>query len=264
MDKPRNTVITGLSPRALKFELHDMVRKEVDGGEEIYLLDHYILLTDDEGEFHNCWGNVAIRPVFEKDYEQFRKDYQDKIKGDVFNITDKCGDDVSLMIYRIEGNEEYDPRQPGKWCLWHNNKEIARVQSELCEARANSENPFDENTKDEYVLKYRGVLREFGRWYGDNKFDLPTGIELSFVHSVGYTVAKKRDTPYQLTGPQSATIKLLHEHFLIGTPELRQDTILELIDSKSKRLKDVFHNNSEARNDLIASGKRRGTYRLNI
>ena len=68
---------------------------------------------------------------------------------------------------------------------------------------------------------------------------------------------------YIFTPFQSATVKLLHEANLNGTPYLRGDWLLEEIDADSKRVDDLFKGHV-AWNTLIKKGPRQGTFFLDI
>ncbi len=58
-------------------------------------------------------------------------------------------------------------------------------------------------------------------------------------------------------------VRILHENYLNGTPDVCQHYILEELNSTSKRLRDIFQHSNDFRK-IIKKGARRGTYRLNI
>jgi hypothetical protein len=66
---------------------------------------------------------------------------------------------------------------------------------------------------------------------------------------------------YQFTKSQAACVKVLWEEWKNKTPEMDQQTVLELADSSSNRLIDVFRDHP-AWGTMIVSGKTKGSYRL--
>ena len=68
---------------------------------------------------------------------------------------------------------------------------------------------------------------------------------------------------FHLTPPQAHCLRLLHEAYLRGTPELRGDFLLEEAESKSSKMSDVFKR-SPAWKTLIVQGERKGAYRLDL
>jgi hypothetical protein len=85
-------------------------------------------------------------------------------------------------------------------------------------------------------------------------------LKSCFSHSPDYRTAQG----YSLTKSQAAVVKLLHENWVNGTPELGQEFILDQIESGQSRLADVFKKNKPAYNALICRGRGKGTFRLNI
>jgi hypothetical protein len=73
-----------------------------------------------------------------------------------------------------------------------------------------------------------------------------------------------RGKKFTLTPAQSQVIKILHEAWTRGTPELRQAYLLEQLETPSKRLRDSFKSNRDAWKALIRRGERKGTVRLNL
>ena len=84
-----------------------------------------------------------------------------------------------------------------------------------------------------------------------------------FTHATDYRSVNLRGRRYFLTASQAAAIRILHEHCRQNTPDIGQHTLLELIESKAKRLRRVFRK-SNAWGELIVTGKTKGTCRLNI
>ena len=96
----------------------------------------------------------------------------------------------------------------------------------------------------------------------------PSGTERAgehfFKHSRDYRSINKDGQDYTLTTNQAIVIDLLHENYKQGTPDISQTFILDTIGTNTTRLRDVFKDNPEAWNNLVAQGKRKGLYRLNI
>ncbi len=84
-----------------------------------------------------------------------------------------------------------------------------------------------------------------------------------FTYATDYRSVKLRGRRYFLTESQATAIRILHEHYLQDTPDIGQHTLLELVESKAKRLRRVFRK-SNAWGELIVTGKTKGTFRLNI
>ena len=84
-----------------------------------------------------------------------------------------------------------------------------------------------------------------------------------FAHSPDYRSVKLRGRRYSLTASQAHVVRILHENYLQDTPDIGQHTLLELIESKQKRLRRVFRK-SNASGELIVTGGTKGTFRLNI
>lgn len=100
-----------------------------------------------------------------------------------------------------------------------------------------------------------------------------------FKHLPDYRSVNLKGILFELTFQQGQVIKILHEAYCNGTPYVSQAHILEeLIDDDNgnnenendnlkrtgKRLRDIFRSNPDAWKGLIARGKRKGAYRLNI
>ena len=84
-----------------------------------------------------------------------------------------------------------------------------------------------------------------------------------FSHSPDYRSVTLRGRPYFLTPLQAQVVQILHENFLNGTPDIGQHALLEMIESKQKRLRDVFET-SDAWGELVVPGKTKGTSRINV
>ena len=67
-----------------------------------------------------------------------------------------------------------------------------------------------------------------------------------------------------LSPMQAAAVRILNEAFERGTPEVGADYVLERIESRSLRLRDVFKGaGSRAWGRLIIYGQGKGTVRIN-
>jgi hypothetical protein len=88
-----------------------------------------------------------------------------------------------------------------------------------------------------------------------------------FVPSVDYRSVCLRGETISLTYQQSVIVRLLHEQYLQGTPDVGFQSLAEeaagSTEFSHKSLRDIFRN-KEAREKLIRPGERKGTYRLNI
>lgn len=107
----------------------------------------------------------------------------------------------------------------------------------------------------------RGVLQDTSLLmlvYGQGK---QKGTD--FEHSADFCSVSLRGKRYTLTKTQAAIARLLFDHYERGVPELGQDYMLEEVDSRARRLRDVFRNSSTW-GDLIVPGEKKGTFRLNI
>ena len=78
-----------------------------------------------------------------------------------------------------------------------------------------------------------------------------------------YTSVHWAGQDFRLTPTQAAAFKLLCEYSLSQVPEVHQQSLLVEIESKAKRLAEVFRSNRPARQALIVRGERKGTVRLN-
>jgi 7-cyano-7-deazaguanine synthase in queuosine biosynthesis len=85
----------------------------------------------------------------------------------------------------------------------------------------------------------------------------------AFKHSEDYRSVTLRGRTYSLNGTQAAAVRMLHEAYLNGTPELGQHTILERLGVLSTRLRSVFHR-LDGWEELIVAGKTKGSFRLNL
>ena len=90
----------------------------------------------------------------------------------------------------------------------------------------------------------------------------PAG-SITVAASVCYTSIRLNDQTYRLTPTQAHIIRILHEHFKQGVPEVHQQALLEQVDSTARRLRAVFKDNLPARDALISAGERKGSVRLN-
>ncbi len=83
-----------------------------------------------------------------------------------------------------------------------------------------------------------------------------------FRHSIDFACVRFDGTLYSFTATQSKVVKLLWEAWKNGTPNVRQDTLMEGVDCESKRISDIFKGHA-ALNTLIVPGEAKGTFRLN-
>ena len=88
--------------------------------------------------------------------------------------------------------------------------------------------------------------------------------ETAFRAGDDYRCVWKDGQEFTLTTSQAAVIQCLHEHHERGTPDVGQVHLLDRAGVRSKRLTHVFKNNMTAWKTLVATGDRKGTYRLDI
>ena len=84
----------------------------------------------------------------------------------------------------------------------------------------------------------------------------------SFSHSDDYAHVRLRDDEFTLTEPQSTVIRILHEAFLLGAPDVRWTKIVAGIATSPPNMRDVFKTVEGWRNLVVS--RRRGSYRLNL
>lgn len=97
-------------------------------------------------------------------------------------------------------------------------------------------------------------------------FDKQTKVQTQtkeFAHSPDFRSVTLKGQTFTLTPAQARIIDILYQNYENGTPVVSQAHLLEESDSTSKRLRDIFKDSSAWKN-LVASGEKRGTYRLNI
>jgi hypothetical protein len=114
----------------------------------------------------------------------------------------------------------------------------------------------------------KGLLARFrakALGVGQGRTDLLC-LDNVFHYSQDFHCVQLNDREFTLTSTQSHVIEALVNAYRNGTPDVSKDYILEEIGSSllCKRLRDIFTRDREAFNCLIRSGKKRGTYRLNI
>ena len=68
---------------------------------------------------------------------------------------------------------------------------------------------------------------------------------------------------FELTRKQAGIVKVLHKAFKRGTPSVDKLTLLAAVESETSQMRDLFKH-SPLWQKLVVSGKRRGTYRLNL
>ncbi|MDH5644188.1 MAG: 7-cyano-7-deazaguanine synthase, partial [Gemmatimonadota bacterium] len=91
-----------------------------------------------------------------------------------------------------------------------------------------------------------------------------TGSVKLFKHSPDYRKVSLKGNDYALTALQAQVIKILHEDCADSNYEMGQASLLEAIDSTSRRLRDLFKSSKGAWGKLIVSGSKKGTVRLNL
>ena len=99
-------------------------------------------------------------------------------------------------------------------------------------------------------------LKESG-WLRDE----PAG---EFEYSPDYSSVSLRGKKFTLTPMQRHAVKILHEAWEKGRPEVGVNYILVELESGAHRLIDIFKSNKEAYRALMRKGERRGSYRLNL
>ncbi|MBN2226824.1 MAG: hypothetical protein JW763_05625 [candidate division Zixibacteria bacterium] len=98
------------------------------------------------------------------------------------------------------------------------------------------------------------------------KQDVNSGELTWFYHTPDYRCVKKGDQEFTLTPRQAHVIQILHDSHMSGTPDISKDYIINEVagsESNYKKLSELFRD-KDAYKALITSGKRKGTYRLNI
>ena len=86
-----------------------------------------------------------------------------------------------------------------------------------------------------------------------------------FKHSPSYNCVNVENREFTLTPRQAEIIKVLHEAYNNGTPELHLEEIKEILHIPgSVKLRDRFRNAPDAWKHLVTKGKRKGTLRLNV
>lgn len=89
------------------------------------------------------------------------------------------------------------------------------------------------------------------------------GEHEDFRHSEDFRSVFLRGREYTLTTQQAQIVEMLYDAHKNKTPDLSDDYILDRLGSPGSRFRDSFRN-SDAWGTLVVSGKRRGTYRLNL
>ena len=143
-------------------------------------------------------------------------------------------------------------------CKTFNDKQVEMAYSLLNEADEESK-PF-----------LKEVIDYFYFWYLESREDFPGEWSLGeeFMHSDDYRTIACRGRVYYPTSQQAIVLKIFHEHFEKGTPEISQHSILNTLDEESEtsvnRLKDYFRRDLDIWNDLIKKGHRKDTFCLNL
>lgn len=87
-----------------------------------------------------------------------------------------------------------------------------------------------------------------------------------FKFTPDYRTVSIRGNQHFLSQQEAAIVRVLHEAYENGTPDVGLSHLIEVATGEftsAKKLRDVFKTKA-ARDALIRSGKRRGTYRLNL
>lgn len=92
---------------------------------------------------------------------------------------------------------------------------------------------------------------------------IATSFHQQSHHSVDFRSVVWDGLPYTLTGTQAAIVGLLWAAWQQGTPEVSQAALLEGVGSLTSRVRELFRS-SPAWGNLIVSGSRRGTLKLNV
>ena len=143
-------------------------------------------------------------------------------------------------------------------CKTFNDEQVEKAFSLLNEADEDSK-PF-----------LKEVIDYFYFWYLESREDFPGEWSLGeeFMHSDDYRTIACRSRVYYPTSQQAIVLRILHEHFEKGTPEISQHSILNTLDEESEtsvnRLKDYFRRDLDIWNDLIKKGHRKDTFCLNL
>lgn len=85
-----------------------------------------------------------------------------------------------------------------------------------------------------------------------------------FSHSPDYRRVNLRGETFSLTPIQASVVQALYENCANSGYEAGQAHLLEVVDSTSKRLRDLFRSSKRAFGKLIVNGSKRGTFRLNL
>jgi len=118
-----------------------------------------------------------------------------------------------------------------------------------------------------HLLRLQGgeiTLDEAGLKEAIGSRQIPVSDDGPFHHSPDFRSVSLNGQEFALTTSQAKVVECLWENYENRTPDVSQDYLIEtVLDSTQSRLKDVFKN-SDAWGTLIAPGRTRGTFRLNI
>lgn len=92
---------------------------------------------------------------------------------------------------------------------------------------------------------------------------------MEFSHRDGYRTVRFASKSYSLTRQQAKVVKILHDAYFAGMPDVREDDIFARLGrsrrSRDNRLRDSFRGrNAMLLGTLIMKGQGPATYRLNL
>jgi hypothetical protein len=93
------------------------------------------------------------------------------------------------------------------------------------------------------------------------------GRRLPVAFSSDYSCMRCYDTVYSFTGAQAACMRVLHQAWLNGTPDVRNETLLDAAGRNDKKLPDLFKQHRRrhpAWGVVVVQGGTKGTTRLRL
>lgn len=91
---------------------------------------------------------------------------------------------------------------------------------------------------------------------------IPESTVAEIAHSPDYREVSWYGATYHFSATQAAVVKILHEAYGQGTPEVGTAALLEGAGSQSSSPRDLFRRHPAWADGVIGPGERRGTWRL--
>ena len=180
--------------------------------------------------------------------------------------------EIIKSAFLVELEADYNTCHKINSCIDFNNAQLEKAYEALkTNKRKHAKFDTDDSppllTKEIKYLNF--VILTYCDWF--NKNGIEEKININFLyHSEDYASVTLLGKTFTLTPSQRIAIRILHEAYLSGNPQLSIKYICEKLDEErdvitsTRKLSKIFQDNMDAYRHLVIQGKIKGTLAINL